>query len=293
MLFKKKIRYGLLFLGSLLAGISLFGMFILPVFDDKSRYNVNDKGFKDDVSKVGSIFDDPEPFNYYYLPGNTFGVEGYNVVNQSFFWAFFENNTDWTLWFTNKLNDPWEDVTDEALEVEYIVNDSSISQKMILNFTAPSTGYYRLNYTMNSSAGSYWFDNVSEYGLNINIPNSDKNYTVDFNWSDIVDSSWHEYLEYSHGLVDDKFFFDVFITTKITANSFISIDPEFGHKDTAGDGNSDAEWRIWGSLFQFTGTTGSTATDLGGFIRSDDEVSGYWRFALYYGNNVCLFSWLQ
>jgi len=174
----------------------------------------------------------PEPYIYenFTPPPNSFGCGPYTIkrINESFFWNdTFNNNITWTLYYVSKLGNEWVDVTSESLVFDRVRYGTQ--EKQYVNFTAPNTGYYMLNYTVNGTINDYEFDAANHsYCLNYGIPTSNETYHVVYNWSDIVQSSWNQYIEYSHGVNEQGFWLNVFINTKITANSFLSIDPFFG-----------------------------------------------------------------
>jgi len=215
---KRKIRNLVLSIGDVTIVFLLLTMLMLPLFDPRN------------IIFSSASSSGPEPYLYqnFTPPSNSFGCgpQVYKFINWSFFWDFFENNSNWLLEFTSKLGDPWTDYS-SYLDFVRIRNDSF--EKQIINFTAPDTGYYRLNYTVDGNITDFYF-NETFYTLhfNVSIPDTNETYYVFYNWSDIIHSSWGSYITWNYGVNTQGMYLSVDISSKINKNSFISIDPIFG-----------------------------------------------------------------
>ena len=284
------------FLIGLIMGFGVVTLLGIVFFHPTSPLSDRKEGLQDHKQLVTPSGDPvpppPEPYINVSIsspPGSLGFTSGtIRIVNTSFFWSFFENHSGWKLEYTSKLGDPWTDVTSEALSFETShVFDGQLQQdyeKQIINFTAPYTGYYRLNYTINATISGYEFNaSHHEYRLNVSIPNTNEFYFVYYNWSDIVQSGWNQYIIYSHGVTQDShFYLQVDITSKISKNSFLSLDPNFGNTNTGENAVSITDM-ILGT--EFTAANTGTFTSMSMYVDEEAGYGGNIKMAMYYSSN--------
>jgi len=295
---KTKNSYKKIVIG-LVLGLSLFGILfgigflvVKPLFFDRKT------DIQSDLQKNIPIHNpsEPEPYKYINIssPPNSLGFTNgtIRIVNESFFWSFFENHSNWKLEYTSKLDNPsWVDVTQEALVFETIRMGDY--EKQNVNFTAPYTGYYRLNYTINATINDYSFNGTHhEYSLNVSIPNTDGEfYWVYYNWSDIIKSEWNPYIIYNHGITQDNhFFLQVDITSKISKNSFLSLDPNFGNEASPSD-YVDIRDVIRGT--SFTTTSPGNVTSITAYISTGSGWSGSYKHGIYRSSDKALIGYTE
>jgi len=224
----------------------------------------------------------PEPYNLVNIssPPGSFGVTSgsIRVVNWSFFWDFFQTYSGWNLEFRSKVGDPWVNYTSY---IEFDRIRYSGYEKQIINFTAPDTGYYRLNHTINTVINDYEFNSSEhEYTLNASIPDSNDTYFVFYNWSDVVHSSWDSYMVYSHGLDSNQYFYlqlDI-VGTKISKNAFISIDPNFGSEL---DAEVVVDIRDYIRGTSFTSPANGSVSNISAWIVTGGGWKGSYKHAVY------------
>jgi len=221
---------------------------------------------------------DGEPYVEFFAPENSFGISYKKDINQSYWDGKWNNSISWTLWKSNNKV-TWEQ-TDEEGTLDIIKDtDENGSYKFMVNWTCQDTAYYQVRFIVDGNVTDYNNDSGYQYNMTYQV-NETETYDVFFNWSDLIESEWDEFLEYDMGVNDSGFLFNITSIGKIPKNTHISLDPIFGNNNQ-GSGSYQLENVNVGTAFNFTGTTGSHPENLVGYIT---VISGYTldiQFAIY------------
>ena len=190
---------------------------------------------------------------YHPSPENSFGSDGYYEINSSAHFSYFDNNTDWTLHYSDdEIN--WGRIP--GLDVDSIYDTANLSEKTTLNFTAQDDGFYMVKYSMDTLLKSYELFEDSNY-VRLEFPVQGKNgsYVTFFDWNDIIESN----ISNVHCSCDfeDNYFSFLVTTDFLESGTFMSIDPTFFGGQTGGTTYS-AEDNIL-CLKATMGATGGTA----------------------------------
>ena len=191
--------------------------------------------------------DDPEPIipepyivEHFIPPSNSFGIgeTNFTYVNWSFFWQKFRSNSRWNMEGWHPIQEEWVSDyqgtdLDDWLNISRIRSDDNSSEKITLNFTSPYTTKYRFTFGIDARVLS--FVNKTdrlEYVLTYPINNSDYNYTVYFNWSDLIPMLDNGTISVNHGIKNingrDVFWFRIITNVDLQQDKSYELDPTFG-----------------------------------------------------------------
>jgi len=186
-----------------------------------------------------------EPFIYFNAPDNTFGVTSGKLINYTYFWNLFNKHSDWQLEAWNpQLNDWVDEYNGENLnnwlEITKTKINSDNAEKIALNVTnnAPIDTYFRFKFGIDLRVKQY-VNKTSNFEYEITYPASDtENYTVFFNWSDLIPDIQAGKISVDHGVKNiggkDVFWFIIRGLKKLSPGSSYLVDPTFGYTSTDG-----------------------------------------------------------
>ena len=181
-----------------------------------------------------------EPYQYWSPPGNSFGISPMNMVNWSYFWGFFKNHSSWQMEGWNPVTQQWQNsyqghILNEYLHIIRVRSTDNSSEKITLNFTSPFTTKYRFTFGIDLHVKDY-VNRTGHYEYTLTYPISEtENYTVFFNWSDIVPLVQQGKITLSHGIKNmsglNVFWFMITGNGNLPAGHSFEIDPTFGSED--------------------------------------------------------------
>jgi len=203
--------------------------------------------------------DDPEPIipepyivEHFIPPENSFGLgeTNFTYVNWSFFWQKFRSNSRWNMEGWHPIQEEWVsdyqgNDLDNYLNISRIRSDDNSSEKITLNFTSPYTTRYRFTFGIDARVLSFVnrTDRL-EYVLTYPINNSEYNYTVFFNWSDLIPMLDNGTISVNHGIKNiggrDVFWFRIITNVDLQEGNSYELDPTFGCTDTP-----STSWRLY------------------------------------------------
>jgi len=181
-----------------------------------------------------------EPYLYWSPPGNNLGIQNIKTVNYTYFWKYFTNHTKWQMEGWNPQTQQWQGSyqghnLNEYLHLTRVRNTDNHSEKITLNFTSPYTTRYRFIFGIDLQVKNYVNrTGHHEYMLTYPVSETD-NYTVFFNWSDIVPLVQQGKITLSHGIKNmsgvEAFWFMITGNSNLPAGRSFEIDPTFGSED--------------------------------------------------------------
>ena len=181
-----------------------------------------------------------EPYHYWSPPGNSFGISPMNMVNWSYFWSLFKNHSSWQMEGWNPQLQQWQDSyqghnLNEYLQVIRVRSTDNASEKVTLNFTSPYTTRYRFTFGIDLRVKNY-VNRTGHYEYTLTYPASEtENYTVFFNWSDVVPLVQQGKITLSHGIKNmsglNVFWFMITGNGNLPAGRSFEIDPTFGSEE--------------------------------------------------------------
>ena len=254
---------------SFVLGLTLF----FPLFDNKSGLDVVTDFFSNDEKVLKEVGDNPPPTPEPYIvenfipPGNSFGIgkTNFTYVNWSFFWQKFRANSRWDMEGWHPSLEQWVDNyqgtdLDNWLDISRIRSGDNSSEKITLNFTSPFTTKYRFTFGIDAQVLDYVNKtDRMEYVLTYPINGTDDNYTVFFNWSDLIPMLDNDTIRVNHGIKNiggrDVFWFRIITNVDLQEGNSYELDPTFGNTDT-GTNQQSIEGLIVGGLFTMGSANG-------------------------------------
>jgi len=240
-------KLSLLFVASFILGFTVFTLLFFPVFNGKSGLEVIQETLSG-VETKDLLADDPpvEPEPYFYEdfipPSNSFGMDEttFKTVNWSFFWQKFRRHSAWNMEGWHPVQQTWVDDyqgtdLDDYLNISRIRSDDNASEKVTLNFTSPFTTKYRFTFGIDARVLNYVnkTDRL-EYTLTYPINGTNENYTVFFNWSDLIPMLDNDTIRVNHGIKNingkDVFWFRIITNVDLQEGESYELDPTFGYK---------------------------------------------------------------
>ena len=217
----------------------LIGSLIAPIYNGRNFLEVMSEELSMEEEKMEPVADEDDyplnPVPYFYedfkAPENSFGIKEMTIktVNWSLFKQLFNAHTYWQLEYD--IGNGWTE-GNQYLEVEKTWHEGMGSWKINLTFNNPSNQYVKARFTfacdlpvLNYAERDGW----SVY-LNYTVPNTNEQYNVFFDWSDL---QVYENLWFNKGKTDDLFWFR-FGHDDIPPQSSWTFDPEFGFDTYAG-----------------------------------------------------------
>jgi len=201
--------------------------------------------------------EDVQPFDYWYSPNNSFGIESCKELNDTYFQSWFIENTKYRLEGQHPVNETWLNAS-EYLTQSYDYNNTNNTFKITWTFTSPYTTYYRLKYGINTNVIEYINKSSYEILLKYNVSNNET-YDVFFNFSDLKLKIQNGSLIQKHGFktIDNDTWFWFMITTNnpVPKDKTYVLDPIFGYNIGTGDINVDIPDKFVGTkgIPQFNG----------------------------------------
>jgi len=221
-----------------------------PLFNNKSGLDVITDFFNGNEKIVKKLGDEPPdvPMPYLYEhfipPSNSFGIGEHTIkkVNWSFFWSKFRDNSRWNMEGWHPIQEEWVDNyqgndLDNYLNISKIRSGDNSSEKITLNFTSPYTTKYRFTFGIDARVLQYVNKtDKMEYKLVYPINGTDDNYTVFFNWSDLIPMLDNNTIRVNHGLKNingrDVFWFRIITNVDLQQGNSYDLDPTFGYTVT-------------------------------------------------------------
>jgi len=224
--------------------------------------------------KADPLGDPPSgsPYDYWYAPPNSFGIEEMKTVNWSYFKDLFLAHTDWMLEYKRYSYNDWTDGLD-YLTIERTWNDTGF-WKFNLILDVP-VDIYSARFTFGIDLPCLQYVEHEGYEVWVNYTaNATETYSVMFNWSDIASIPG---LIITKGRIDDMFWFR-FRRDDIPAGHY-EFDPTFGHNVEGGDwvGFNDRQLATWGTA---TGGNG-TADNISAYLKFTGACTGHLTGALF------------
>jgi len=240
---KKKFNFIVLFFGSFILGFTTVTLLFFPIFNGRSGLDIIKESLEVEDKKLVKLGDDiPEPYivEHFIPPSNSFGMgeTNFTYVNWSFFWQKFRSNSRWDMEGWHPIQEEWVSEyqgndLDDYLNISRIRSDDNSSEKITLNFTSPYTTRYR--FTFGIDARVLNFVNKTdrfEYVLTYPINGTDDNYTVFFNWSDLIPMLDNDTISVNHGIKNvggrDVFWFRIITNVDLQEGISYLLDPTFG-----------------------------------------------------------------
>ena len=193
-------------------------------------------------------------FDKFELSTNSLGPSLLKIINMTYFWDYFDKNSNWFLEVFDSARNIWINTAD-SLKVDKNRSENNQFEKISLAFTAPITGDYRLTYTINKPLKSYVNrSNQFVYELVYPIGDSDE-YSTYFDFSDIARLSR---VIINHGIEnnnEEEFFWFSVQKNNIAAGTNIVLDPTFGNTETSSNPTTIQD-NIKGGYFQMGSNTG-------------------------------------
>jgi len=202
------------------------------------------------------VGDNSAAFHYWYAPSNTFGIQEIREVNWSWFWQRFNQYSEWQMEGWHPVQQEW--VTEyqgtnlnEYLNISRVRSDDNGSEKITLNFTSPFTTRYRFTFGIDLRVRDY-VNRTGQYEYELTYPvNNTENYTVYFNWSDVIPMVQNGTISLNHGVRNvqgkDVFWFRIIGNSNLQEGNSFEIDPTFGESGT-GTTAQTFIGDIWGSI---------------------------------------------
>jgi len=193
---------------------SILGMsLVLPIFDDKTGWQYL-QSLLDDNRNINPVGDEPPPepeaYNYWYAPENSFGIREMKEVN----WSFFDTCFSYEKFFNNVSSD-------YELEIEYQdVDNNTNMRKYKYKLKTDDEGYYGLNIIFDPKFDDYTFYE-SNYSFIVHYNGGD----IVYNFTDIVNTLDGDINYYIN---DDVFYLE--LGKYIEEDIEFEIDPTFGQE---------------------------------------------------------------
>ena len=226
----------------------IFGFnLVLPIFNRKEGLITESDTFSD--KKLRHLGDDiPIPYivEHFIPPSNSFGLgeTNFTSVNWSFFWSKFRANSRWDMEGWHPGLEEWVDEyngedLDNWLNITRDRSDDNSSEKITLNFTSPYTTKYRFTFGIDARVLQYVNKTAQfEYELVYPINGTELNYTVFFNWNDLIPMLDNDTIRVNHGIKQigdrDVFWFRIITNVDLQEGKSYELDPIFGNNVDSG-----------------------------------------------------------
>ena len=235
------------FITGFILSFTLVLSLITPIFSRYRPIEVEEqKAEQLDLEVLGGDNDTPQPYivEHFIPPGGSFGLEETNFtrVNWSFFWSKFTANSAWNMQGWHPGQEDWVNEyqgvdLDEYLNIGRERSADNSSEKITLNFTSPYTTKYRFTFGIDARVLQYVNKTDQfEYVLTYPINGTDLNYTVYFNWSDLIPMLENDAIRVNHGIQNidgrDVFWFRIITNIDLQEGQSYELDPTFGYSYT-------------------------------------------------------------
>jgi len=273
---KRHLMYLICFCASMLLGVVVVAMFVFPVFNRETLGSENDV-----LKKLGEDIPEPYIVEHFIPPENSFGIgeTNFTYVNWSFFWQKFRSNSRWDMEGWHPIQEEWVSEyqgtdLDDWLNISRIRSSDNSSEKITLNFTSPYTTKYRFTFGIDAKVLS--FVNKTdrlEYVLTYPINNSEYNYTVYFNWSDLIPMLDNGTISVNHGIKNvggrDVFWFRIITNVDLQEGISYLLDPTFGNTH-AGSSSKNIGSYMYAS--KFTAPEDGTIYNMSWYLQQTVEL---------------------
>lgn len=248
---KKNIIITILIASSLIISVLVF-----PLFNGTSGLNILQSFLSSDDNNnlfVSDESNERKPYDYWFAPESSFGIDTMKFVNWSYFKQLFLNHTDWMLEYKRYSYSEWTDGLD-YLTIDRSWNESGY-WKFNLILDVPVDIYSaRFTFGVDLPALDYVERSGTEVWINYSA-NATEIYSVMFNWSDIASIPG---LVITKGVKDNMFWFR-FRRDNIPSGHY-EFDPTFGY--TTGANPSSTIEDVQRATWDVTGTTGGWVTKM-------------------------------
>ena len=250
---------------------------INDVNDNFTEPEISDK---EEFSAVVKPENSGKAFDKYELSKNILGPSSLKIINMTYFWDYFDKNSNWFLEVFDSEKNIWTDITD-SLKIYKSRSENNQFEKISLAFTAPITGDYRLTYKIDKPLKSY-INKSNQFVYELFYPVEDsEEYSTYFDFSDIAKLSG---LIINHGIENnngDEFFWFSAQRNNIAAGTNVLLDPTFGNTATS-TSTTTIENYVKGGLFQM-GSIGGTGNNISAYLYVNGGAKNA-KCALYYSN---------